>query len=165
MRWKPDEAMIRVSMNGSGYFPNLFRPRTGHKAVRRLLLLPASLIALTLFIPFTLKAQDDLQSFVNNLMSGRRGAALVTNPMTGEVLAVRSARRVFGEAFPPGSTAKIVEAAALLEERKVGRRRVFIAAVSPSCWASRTSARTPRSAFRSTSKPPSHTPATTSFRR
>jgi cell division protein FtsI/penicillin-binding protein 2 len=108
-------------MNRSGHFLDFFRPRAGENPLRWLLLFfAAGLIALMLLIPSVLKAQDNLQSFVNKLMSGRRGAAMVTNPMTGEVLAVRNARLVFGQAFPPGSTAKLVEAAALLEEGKVG---------------------------------------------
>jgi cell division protein FtsI/penicillin-binding protein 2 len=121
LRLKAHAAMIRASMNCSGHFPDLFRPRAGENPLCRLLLFfAAGLIALMLLIPSVLKAQDNLQTFVNNRMSGRRGAAMVTNPMTGEVLAVRNARLVFGQAFPPGSTAKLVEAAALLEEGKVG---------------------------------------------
>jgi len=77
------------------------------------------LLALTLLIASPLEAQGNLQSFVDNLMSGRRGAAIVSNPASGEVLAVWNAKVVFGRAFPPGSTAKVVEAAALLEEGKV----------------------------------------------
>jgi peptidoglycan glycosyltransferase len=104
-------------MNRSGHSLDFHRPRAGENASRRLLLFPAAgLMALTLVIPSFLNAQDNLQSFVNTLMRGRRGAAMVTNPATGEVLAVRNARAVFGQAFPPGSTAKLVEAAALLEE-------------------------------------------------
>ena len=73
--------MIRLSMNRWGRFPDLSRPRAGVNPVRRLF--PAGLIVLTFFFPSILKAQDDLQSLVNKLMSGRRGAALVTNPTTG----------------------------------------------------------------------------------
>ena len=95
-------------------------PRAVGGSPRRLFSLPTiGLLALALFVPAFLEAQDDLQSFVNNLMSGRRGAAIVSNPATGEVLAIQNARVVFGQAFPPGSTAKLVEAAALLEEGKL----------------------------------------------
>ncbi|MBI1983684.1 MAG: hypothetical protein HYS61_05755 [Acidobacteria bacterium] len=66
-----------------------------------------------------LRAQEDLQSFLDNLMTGRRGAVLVANPATGEILAVWNAKAAFGNTYPPGSTAKLVEAAALLEERKL----------------------------------------------
>ncbi len=57
-----------------------------------------------------------LQSFLADVMRGQRGAALVTNPMTGEVLGVSNPQVSFQRAFPPGSTAKIVESAAALEE-------------------------------------------------
>ncbi len=60
--------------------------------------------------------ERSLQSFVVALMRGQRGAVLVTNPMTGEVLAVSNPQISFQLSFPPGSTAKIVESAAALEE-------------------------------------------------
>ncbi len=49
-------------------------------------------------------------------MRGRQGAALVCNPMTGELLAAWNSPVAFGRAFPPGSTAKLVETTAALEE-------------------------------------------------
>ena len=107
-------------MNHPGHSSNFRPPRTAGGSSRRFLFPPTmGLLALTLLIASPLEAQGNLQSFVDNLMSGRRGAAIVSNPASGEVLAVWNAKVVFGRAFPPGSTAKVVEAAALLEEGKV----------------------------------------------
>ncbi len=77
------------------------------------------LVWLLLLVPSSLKGQADLQAILNKIMSGRRGAAIVSDPARGEVLAVWNTRAVFGQASRPGSTAKLVEAAALLEEGKL----------------------------------------------
>ena len=55
-------------------------------------------------------------------MRGRRGAVIVSNPMTGEILAVSHPERAFERAYPPGSTAKIVLSAAALEAGVVTSR-------------------------------------------
>lgn len=60
--------------------------------------------------------EPSLQSFVVALMQGQRGAAIVTNPRMGKVLAVSNPRIAFDRVFPPGSTAKLVVSAAALEE-------------------------------------------------
>ncbi|MFB3923437.1 MAG: penicillin-binding transpeptidase domain-containing protein [Terriglobia bacterium] len=60
--------------------------------------------------------QRSLQEYVDSLMRGRRGAVIVSNPVTGEILAVSNPRVAFERAFPPGSTAKIVASAVALEE-------------------------------------------------
>ncbi len=60
-------------------------------------------------------SQLPLQAYVNSLMRGRRGAVIISNPMTGEILAVSNPERAFRRAYPPGSTAKIVLSAAALE--------------------------------------------------
>ncbi len=52
-------------------------------------------------------------------MRGRRGAVLVANPATGRILAVWNPRVAFGQAFPPGSTAKLVTSVAALEESAI----------------------------------------------
>ncbi len=65
------------------------------------------------------RAQGGLQEFLNALMRGHRGAVIISNPSTGEIRAVWNAAVAFNQAFPPGSTAKLVESAALLEERKI----------------------------------------------
>jgi len=49
-------------------------------------------------------------------MRGRRGAVVISNPGTGQVLALWHPRTAFEEAFPPGSAAKLVASAAALEE-------------------------------------------------
>lgn len=61
-------------------------------------------------------AREKLQPFVNTLMHGRHGAAIVTNPATGEILAVWNPKWAFETVYPPGSTAKLVTSAAALEE-------------------------------------------------
>ena len=63
-----------------------------------------------------LEGGENLQRFVNGLMRGRRGAVIVANPTTGELLAVWNPHTAFDQAFPPGSTAKLVISAAALEE-------------------------------------------------
>jgi peptidoglycan glycosyltransferase len=50
------------------------------------------------------------------LLRGRRGALLVSNPKTGEILALGNPEVAFDRAFPPGSTAKLVASAVALEE-------------------------------------------------
>lgn len=75
----------------------------------------AVFLACSLPIP-GLHAEDNLQAFLSSLLRGRRGAAIVSNPMTGELLAIENPRMAMDRAFPPGSTAKLVEAAAALEE-------------------------------------------------
>ncbi len=79
----------------------------------------AGLVLLSTLIASDLPAQESFQRVLGALTRGRRGAVIVSNPSTGELLAVRNPSVAFGKAFPPGSTAKVVEAAALLEERKI----------------------------------------------
>lgn len=64
--------------------------------------------------PTVLTAQS-AQEFLNHLMKGREAAVIVSDPSTGELIAVWNPRVAFGQAFPPGSTAKIVASAAALE--------------------------------------------------
>jgi penicillin-binding protein A len=49
-------------------------------------------------------------------MHGRRGAVTLSNPATGEILAVWNPTEAFDRVYPPGSTAKLVTATAALEE-------------------------------------------------
>jgi cell division protein FtsI/penicillin-binding protein 2 len=73
-----------------------------------------------------------LQSYVQTLMRGHRGVALVANPATGEILALSDAEMAFERAFPPGSTAKIVTAATALEEKVISPSdRIFCQRVPP----------------------------------
>jgi cell division protein FtsI/penicillin-binding protein 2 len=73
-----------------------------------------------------------LPGYVRTLMRGRRGVALVSNPATGEILAVSNKEMAFQRAFPPGSTAKIVTAAAALEEKAISPSdRIFCQRVPP----------------------------------
>ena len=64
----------------------------------------------------SLRAQQNLQSYLNSLATGRHGSVVVINPSTGGILAAWNLRQATRDAYPPGSTAKIVEAAAALEE-------------------------------------------------
>ena len=48
-------------------------------------------------------------------MAGRSGCVLVSDPRTGEITAAWNLERGLHDAYPPGSTAKIVESAAALE--------------------------------------------------
>ena len=65
-------------------------------------------------------------------MRGHRGVALVSNPATGEILALSNGTMAFERAFPPGSTAKIVTAAVALEERIISPAdRIFCQRVPP----------------------------------
>jgi cell division protein FtsI/penicillin-binding protein 2 len=68
------------------------------------------------------QAQQRLQPFVKALMRERRGAVIVSNPMSGEILAVWNPEAAFGRGYPPGSTAKIVEAAVALQEGLISPR-------------------------------------------
>ncbi|MBC7105417.1 MAG: cell division protein FtsI [Firmicutes bacterium] len=91
----------------------------------------------------------ELQAYAMDLLDGRRGAAVVLDPRTGEVLAMASqpsfepaavdeywtelstdrdaplVNRATDGAYPPGSLMKIVTAAAALEGGKVAREEVF----------------------------------------
>ena len=84
------------------------------RSVRPIVLL--GILSLSLAPTLPLQAAQGLQPFVNSLLRGRRGAIIVSNPMTGEVLAVGNPEVAFGRVFPPGSTAKIVEGAVALQE-------------------------------------------------
>jgi peptidoglycan glycosyltransferase len=77
-------------------------------------MLPA-LLLLILSAPAVF-AREKLQPSVNSMMRGQRGAAIVTDPMTGEILAVWNRQEAFERVYPPGSTAKLVTSAAALEE-------------------------------------------------
>jgi cell division protein FtsI/penicillin-binding protein 2 len=63
-----------------------------------------------------LRAAEALPTFVSQLMQGKAGAVIVSNPRTGQILAVWNSQSAFKEAYTPGSTAKLVVSAAALEE-------------------------------------------------
>lgn len=75
----------------------------------------ATVILLALTLAGNLAARETLQAFINGLMLGRQGAVIALNPATGECRAVWNPSVAFDQAFPPGSTAKLVAAAAALE--------------------------------------------------
>jgi peptidoglycan glycosyltransferase len=74
------------------------------------------LLLLILFMPCNSPAEENLQTFLNARMRHRQGAVFISNPTTGEILAAWNSRLAFDRALPPGSTAKLVSAAAALEE-------------------------------------------------
>jgi cell division protein FtsI/penicillin-binding protein 2 len=81
---------------------------------------------LILLLPCNSPAQENLQTFLNTLMRPRQGAVLISNPSTGELLAAWNLRVAFDRAVPPGSTAKLVPAAAALEENIISAEdRIF----------------------------------------
>lgn len=63
-----------------------------------------------------LRAAESLQVFVNHLMPAKAGVVIVSDPRTGRILALLNPQGAFKEAYPPGSTAKLVVSAAALEE-------------------------------------------------
>lgn len=69
-------------------------------------------LAITLGQGSLLQAQQSLQAYLDSLTVGRHGSAIVINPATGEIRAAWNLRRATEDAYRPGSTAKIVAAAA-----------------------------------------------------
>jgi len=75
-------------------------------------------------------ADDHLQTSVDEIMKGTGGAVIVSDPRSGRILAIWNRRVGFQQAFPPGSTAKLVASAMALEgnlitpEEKLNCRRV-----------------------------------------
>jgi cell division protein FtsI/penicillin-binding protein 2 len=63
-----------------------------------------------------LRAAESLQAFVSRLVQEKAGAVIVSDPRTGQILAMGNPQSAFKEPHPPGSTAKLVIGAAALEE-------------------------------------------------
>ncbi len=63
-----------------------------------------------------LRAARNFQDFVSTLLPEKDGAAIVSDPRTGQIIAIVNPQLALREAYPPGSTAKIVASAAALEE-------------------------------------------------
>lgn len=63
-----------------------------------------------------LPAAESLQVFVNRLLLGKAGAIIVSDPRTGQILAVANPQSAFRETYTPGSTAKLVVGTAALED-------------------------------------------------
>ena len=60
-----------------------------------------------------------LQSYLHSLTAGRRGSAIAIHPATGEILAAWNLEGAVNDAYPPGSTAKVVISTAALEDGRV----------------------------------------------
>ena len=65
------------------------------------------------------RAAESLQVFLNHLFQGKAGAAIASDPRSGQILAIWNQQAAFDEAYTAGSTAKVVVSAAALEERIV----------------------------------------------
>lgn len=61
-------------------------------------------------------AAANLQIFVSRLLPEKTGAVIVSDPRTGQILALWNPQNAFHEAYPLGSTAKLVVSTAALEE-------------------------------------------------
>lgn len=66
--------------------------------------------------PQHIRAVESLQTSINLLMRDNPGAVIVSDPRSGQVIALWNARCAFRQAYTPGSTAKLVVSAAALEE-------------------------------------------------
>ncbi len=109
--------------------PTASRRRGRCGSVDRLALL---VLGVALAVSSARGADASLPRYVRTLMRGHRGVALVSNPATGEILALSNKEMAFESAFPPGSTAKIVTAAAALEEKVISPSdRIFCQRVPP----------------------------------
>lgn len=76
-------------------------------------------IALILVASKGVHAQQTFQARLDKIMKGMSGAVIVSNPRTGVILAIWNHEVAFQNAFPPGSTAKIVASAMALENNLV----------------------------------------------
>jgi cell division protein FtsI/penicillin-binding protein 2 len=89
----------------------------------------ATLLIVLLF-PLRVQSDDRFQASVSEIMRGTGGAAIVSDPRTGRILAVWNRQVIFQGIFPPGSTAKLVTSAMALDnnlittDEKLNCRRV-----------------------------------------
>ncbi|MBI4164543.1 MAG: hypothetical protein HY508_02285 [Acidobacteria bacterium] len=74
---------------------------------------------MALLLPQRVHSDDRFQTSVSEIMRGTGGAAIVSDPRTGRILAVWNRRVIFQSAFPPGSTAKLVTSAVALENNLI----------------------------------------------
>jgi cell division protein FtsI/penicillin-binding protein 2 len=92
--------------------------RENSAAVRDFWLLRILALILVAFAcPPAIRAADSLQVFLNHLFQGKAGAAIVSDPRSGQIVAIWNQQAALGETYTPGSAAKVVISAAALEER------------------------------------------------
>ena len=84
-------------------------------AIRRRTIGLVLLLAIPASAP-NLRAAENLQPLVGRLFQGKAGTVIVSDPRTGQILALWNPQSAFKEAYTPGSTAKLVVSAAALEE-------------------------------------------------
>lgn len=63
-----------------------------------------------------LRAAESPQSFLNRLMQGKAGVVVLSDPRTGQILAIWNQQSAFEQVYNLGSTAKLVVSAAVIEE-------------------------------------------------
>jgi len=120
----------------NGFRPSVkpFAPRAGRRQGRCISVRWLALLAMGVVLSACSAhgADASFENYVRTLMRRRPGVALVTNPATGEILALSNPEMAFERAFPPGSTAKIVAAATALEEGLISPRdHIFCHRVPP----------------------------------
>jgi len=83
---------------------------------------PSAIVFFTTAVLLTLsaaRAEDRFQARVREVMGATGGAAIVSDPRNGAILAIWNRRRVFQQASPPGSVAKLVTSAIALENNLI----------------------------------------------
>jgi cell division protein FtsI/penicillin-binding protein 2 len=89
------------------------------------------LVWIGLFPNSLVSRSSSIQSTLNRITNRQFAVVLVSNPMTGEILACRNLGAAFSQALPPGSTAKLVISVAALEEGAISPRDRLVCRRTP----------------------------------